>query len=1354
MKKVFRYFTMMLAIGGATLTSCLDKEEIVNNQKEQYQDNWVKVFGDIDPDHDWSVAKQVNATFNLAGVVSGEHTARIYTEQPGHKRCKLLAELTLNGTGNVSFNIEKVSEEVFIKVTDANGKTAFDGYFTIEGNQLTADSRTIASRGLARDASSGTSLGSAQTKSLGTVYRSGTNEYNEFYNTGSDTGEQAVSLGDIKYFTEVQTPERVRYNFADSILPIIQQGGVFAESQDNRHLMSQGVEYVTSQEGEVALSLVYGATALYNSFGYYYWKGDNATSAPKIILINDARPHSLLKPTDDQNATWSNVQLPNDYHSMTIGNQIQNNQRYNYIWGSKYKLVYYGDNYDQQGTYTFPEDVHIGFFILTSYWNKSENGMAFGKPADEASPLTGNSNYLQTLMYSIPDHNKNILEYFNYRTSIEKDQNGSNNVVTGRGEVSAVTYQYQGRKYLGFEDGVDKDMNDLIFLVEANIEVEGADNAFVDRDEDYIPEVETNSWIIACEDLGSVGDYDFNDAVFSVSHVGGSNTLTVTPLAAGGTYPIEVLYNDLNIGGSEGTDFHKLIDSEASVSNELYSPINAYTRGTAGEPITIEGVPADYDINNHGFTVKVTKNPNEGAITITAPDHKEVKAPQMLVLPGNWIWPVENKNIHIGYPQFENWTNNQDENKEWYKNPVQEDGWLVDKPSTDEDEPGQGGSDSGSGSGSATPIVKTLPVYNGDSKIGDINVEGGEWNYYIEIPAGHITNNGATITFTGANESGNNIEIKLDGQQKAHTSTNVMTISDASQLSGKAVDLYFWMNADSFNKISSIVINNTGNGGSGTEEPDNIEVSGFKGELINGYTVYTIPVLEEYKASDVTGIKVTVTITSAKTTNVAFYSDKNNYTNHDVHSSQQIQAGQSYEFTISKDKYQNLSNIYTGTQDKDAGIASISVEVVKTTTPTTVTLQITGGATSTLTLEGNEGNYYVTIPAGTFGNNGATIEFTSSDQNSQIQNVTVGGQNGYTTVENRNGYLKIEVPSSMVNSSNATTIRLPKTVTSIVITNKENTSSGDGITFTVDGVAKSNLTINGQYFAIPTSVFTGNNGATIYIEASSTDYSAELKNVNNSNIIPGQIKGEATLSADQVSSFKNESEIRLYLYHNAAVITGIRIVNNNSDVTEPEPEVITIPITVNDTGKNALTATNNKFTIPLSEYGISSNGATITFAGGATITINGTDYTTTYDVESSNYNKDIEVTIKSGTITQITITDKESGTTGDGTDKITISNGSGFIPASLIEKQKGNNGIIVNATFTTTGDNLVIYILEQYDLQNAATYKQPTDTSHSMQIPYSSITEFCKNKNIEFEGLHVAFQSGKGTITNITIEGY
>lgn len=1059
MKKVFRYFTMMLAIGGATLTSCLDKEEIVNNQKEQYQDNWVKVFGNIDPDHDWSVAKQVNATFNLAGVVSGEHTARIYTEQPGHKRCKLLAELTLNGTGNVSFNIEKVSEEVFIRVTDADGKTAFDGYFTIEGNQLTADSRTIASRGLARDAASGTQLNNATVKDLGTVYRSGTNEYNEFYNVGQDSGEQAVALGDIYVFDESQATNRVTYNFKDSIYPIVSRnGGVFAEQTDNRHKMTQGVEYVTSQAGKVSLTYVYGATALYNAFGYYYWEdGKSASDAKRIVLINDARPHKILKTANSRETTWDNATTLG--HSMKIDNDIRDNESNvpNYIIGSKYDLVYYGPNYDQAGTYEFPANVHIGFFIYTTYWKKvittDDNGqtigegMAFGTPNDNVSPLTSsNSDYLKTLMYSIPDHNKAILEYQNYRTSIEKNQ-GSNTGNPQLGEVSAVTYQYQGRKYLGFEDGVDKDMNDLIFLVEANIEVEGADNAFVDRDENYEPEVEPNSWIIACEDLGSVGDYDFNDAVFSVSHVGGSTTLKVTPLAAGGTFPIEVLYDGKNIS-DEGADFHKLINSGATVTNELYKPINAYSRGTAGKPITIEGVPTDYDINNHGFTVKVTKNPNEGPITITAPEHKEVKAPQMLVLPGNWVWPIENKNIHSGYPQFANWTNDQDANKEWYKNPVQDDGWLVDKPSAGEDEPGQGGT---GGSGSATPIVKTLPVYNGDSKIGDINVEGGEWNYYIQIPAEQITNNGATITFTGANKNGNNIEIKLDGQQKAHTSTNVMTISDASQLSGKAFGLYFWMNADSFNKITSIVIDNTGNGNSGTEEPEtptikcyvdgvekgnlqtgtddfkkiyipieyftgnngatitftsttiinpegitssglggtqgnnnqnidiknnileisaddvtyrknngrtnfeiflplnsdygiseirivnknketeeeNYEVSGFTGEKIGEHIIYTIPVLDTYKAENVTGIKVTVTLTSAKGSNVAFSDSKDSY-NYNVTggSATSIEAGKSHTFEISKEKYNSLSYIYTRTDDKEAKIASISIEVV------------------------------------------------------------------------------------------------------------------------------------------------------------------------------------------------------------------------------------------------------------------------------------------------------------------------------------------------------------------------------------------------------------------------------------------
>lgn len=1363
MKKVFRYFTMMLAIGGATLTSCLDKEEIVNNQKEQYQDNWVKVFGNIDPDHDWSVAKQVNATFNLAGVVSGEHTARIYTEHPYNKKCKLLAEFKVNGSGTVSFDTEKTTKHVYIRVENAEGQMAFDGYFTIEGNELVADSRTIAGRSLSR-ATPNENYFDAHT--IGSVQRDGKEELNEIKQDNSTT--TTVDLGTIYYpKSPIQSSGEVTIGFNDYLIPIVNNSNtaIFQEFKDNRTKTStQGVEYVTITNGEVQLDYVFGMTGLYNTIGYFYWNPNNGgtyTDAPKIVLLEDAEPDHILKGKFYENGEeriedFSETAQTDNQYGMVLNQYVRGNKTPpTQLIGQSYKLLYYGEDYQSAGTTTFPAGTHIGFFLYTNYWDTSRTSNNQGSPyssngdyaygRQNPKEVETNSTYRTNLVYSIPAYNQAIKESYNYRIneSDYQQQNGNQNynVNIDKGEISAVTYNYQGKTILGFEDGVDKDMNDILFVVNANVEVAGGEVVNLGGSNNT---PQTQSWIIACEDLGSVGDYDFNDAVFSVSHVGGSDQLTVTPLAAGGTYPIKLLYNGQPV---RDEDFHQLIDGSANKQGDLWKPINADTKGTAGNSITITNVPENYSINQHGFSVEVEKN--EGtSITIkqSMVDNKEQKAPQMLILPGNWIWPKESMPIHSGYPRFAQWNADQQQHTDWYTNNNEHNDIAENKLV------GSYGNQGGSGgTGGDIPEVEEPDVTNygisitvdGQNK-GTIETQNDN-NYYLELPKEYFATSGTTtITLNGANESGNNLEIRLGDAQLVWTSTNTMQL-DASKVTGN-VRLYIWDgSATQFSKINSIDITNNGGGNVEPENPsDNIEVSGFKGELIEGYTIYTIPVLDAYKASDVTGIKVTVTLTSTKTSHVAFFSDKNNYSNHNVHSSQQIQAGQSYEFTINKDKYQDLSNIYTGTQDQDAGIASISVEVVKTATPTTVTLQITGGATSTLTLEGNEGNYYVTIPAGTFGNNGATIEFTSSDQNSQIQNVTVGGQNGYTTVENRNGYLKIEVPSSMVNSSNATTIRLPKTVTSIVITNKGNTSSGDGITFTVDGVAKSNLTINGQYFAIPTSVFTGNNGATIYIDATSADYSAELKDVNNTNIIQGQIKGNATLSADQVSSIKSKSEIRLYLYHNAAAITGIRIVNNNSDVTEPEPEPITISITVNGNSKGTLeVGQNNQFTIPLNNYGLGSNGATITFNGNATIQINGQtqNINGSWDYEVSSYS-DLSVTITSGTIDSIVITNKEKPS-GGGTNTDWMSYCSADKKTATIPKSDlpiGNNGISISLNISKETNIIVGQAIQKWE--NSI---QGYGTSFTKTISQAEINK------ISGDNIVIWLNAADATITNIEI---
>ncbi|MDE6693923.1 MAG: hypothetical protein K2K05_11110 [Muribaculaceae bacterium] len=73
------------------------------------------------------------------------------------------------------------------------------------------------------------------------------------------------------------------------------------------------------------------------------------------------------------------------------------------------------------------------------------------------------------------------------------------------------------------------------------------------------PEYPSYPWIVACEDLGGTGDYDFNDIVFGVEHIAGTRFVYVTALAAGGTLPTRLYYtldgtNKIQITGGTTDD--------------------------------------------------------------------------------------------------------------------------------------------------------------------------------------------------------------------------------------------------------------------------------------------------------------------------------------------------------------------------------------------------------------------------------------------------------------------------------------------------------------------------------------------------------------------------------------------------------------------------------------------------------------------------------------------------------------------------------------------------------------------------------------------------------------------------------
>lgn len=182
------------------------------------------------------------------------------------------------------------------------------------------------------------------------------------------------------------------------------------------------------------------------------------------------------------------------------------------------------------------------------------------------------------------------------------------------------------------------------------------------------------SWYIACEDLGNTGDYDFNDLVFKVStssettcHKGYHQTnyyYTIKPVAAGGTKKAEFSLDE----GKTWTEIHGCFGYGTPDNNGRYTMINtnaerlALSNGSKGESgVSLvdqkfwetKYVGKVSDLFAH-FKIKVEDNGQ--AIVIDSPETGT--APQMILTPEGWQWPIERENIEVVYPGFTNWSQN------------------------------------------------------------------------------------------------------------------------------------------------------------------------------------------------------------------------------------------------------------------------------------------------------------------------------------------------------------------------------------------------------------------------------------------------------------------------------------------------------------------------------------------------------------------------------------------------------------------------------------------------------------------------------------------------------------------------
>lgn len=172
----------------------------------------------------------------------------------------------------------------------------------------------------------------------------------------------------------------------------------------------------------------------------------------------------------------------------------------------------------------------------------------------------------------------------------------------------------------------------------------------------------TMYYYYAFEDLGTIGDYDFNDIVLRASApVDGKSTIELC--AAGGTMEAYVYYNSEALG----SEVHAAFGAETSTMvNTGAGPSASFVK--LGE---VE-VPAGTDVSNLNLSISVTANGTSQTLT---PSTQTGKVPLMIKVcgdskDGKWYWSKETVNISTSYTEFGAWGANYNSNTSWYETPT------------------------------------------------------------------------------------------------------------------------------------------------------------------------------------------------------------------------------------------------------------------------------------------------------------------------------------------------------------------------------------------------------------------------------------------------------------------------------------------------------------------------------------------------------------------------------------------------------------------------------------------------------------------------------------------------------------
>ena len=699
----------VLAACAIAVSSCADTAPEIP-QDELYLRGFIKQFGVPDADHTWSMATAVEADVRLDSRING--MAMFYATAPESPDCKVLGSTEIvNGRGSQRFDVRCGTDMVYVRVANSKGMTEFSGFVASTDGHIAVT--TSASRADGDCPVTVTEVTDYMVKRMDDakmeeVKKFIANHPKDYLDKtwkdicteqGLDQNRypsQTFPVKNLYKLNDVATyTERTEIFPFEEVSPIIfkytntydvRTPGPFSESYDsekkadniNKYYhqekkLDAGAETVVEHAGPVTLDLMWKGSQEGSApiLGYYYYLADDTVlmntdplaffeKVPKFILFdkehklndgnNDAMRIQYCKDKGQHyNETDANPQYNNDpcylkgehdytgqaWEALNSSQSVAVTGNNNFFRGANMqglhiKLVYRGDDGKGESTFDFPEGMRIGFFSGT---------------AGEADKFYLSNAALNFYLFA-----------YNYtQLGFSEDEQTPMTLPT------AARFSFNGGNYLGMETERDFDLNDLVFRIS------NAEPAPDITPQDFPKEADPEMWILACEDLGSTKDYDFNDVVLKVgvippAEAGGETKVKIVPIACGGTLDSYVYFRKERLG-----EIHNLLGmpqkyaAGAGNGTPDINHSNSVKREFKVEDgyLLSDKFKEDFSVTTTLLNGKDTESAWYKRVETEEFERMNGKvphAPQMLLLHPDWSWPVEHRDITVAYPGFKDWT--------------------------------------------------------------------------------------------------------------------------------------------------------------------------------------------------------------------------------------------------------------------------------------------------------------------------------------------------------------------------------------------------------------------------------------------------------------------------------------------------------------------------------------------------------------------------------------------------------------------------------------------------------------------------------------------------------------------------